>query len=167
MKAKNEFCSRSETVESFVLNPQYPVDSKTAVSISKLAHSLSHHEEAVHVDPQTPVDIDNFLFFEPYKFCNQQCLVDINSEQLQPCTLTPHFVKSVSRTIERFVADFCKVLNVHPDDIAVDSSSNHNHKAERMFQVWQKQTEGTYLCLRQHMDKYSVFSGRNILVCTH
>ena len=166
MKAKNEFCSSSETVESFVPNPQYPVDSKVAVSISKLAHSLTQHEEAVLIDPHTPVDIAHLLYFESYKFCNQQCVVDMYSKQLQPCTLTPQFVKSVSRTIDCSVSDFCKVLEVHPEDIAVDSSS-HYHKAERMFQVWQTQTEGTYQCLRQHMDKYSVFSGRNILVCTH
>ena len=61
MKAKNEFCSSSETVESFVPNPQYPVDSKVAVSISKLAHSLTHHKEAVLVDPHTPVDIAHLL----------------------------------------------------------------------------------------------------------
>ena len=167
MKAKNEFCSSSETVESFVPNPQYPVDSKVSVSVSKLAHSLTHHEEAVLVGPHTPVDVLHLLYFEPYKFCNQQCLVDMYSKQLQPCTLTPQFVKSVSRTIDCSVSDFYKVLKVYPEDIAVDSSSSHYHKAERMFQVWQTQTEGTYQCLRQHMDKYSVFSGRNILVCTH
>ena len=167
VKAKNEFCSSSETVESFVPNPQYPVDSKVTVSVSKLAHSLTHHKEAVLVDPHTPVDIAHLLYFESYTFCNQQCLVDMYSKQLQPCTLTPQFVKSVSRTIDCSVSDFCKVLEVHPEDIAVDSSSSHYHKAERMFQVWQTQTEGTYRCLRQHMDKYSVFSGRNILVCTH
>ena len=166
MNAKNEFCSSSETVESFIPNTQYPVDSKVAVSISKLAHSLTHHNEAILVDPHTPVDIAHLLYFESYKFCNQQCLVDMYSKQLQLYTLTPQFVKSISHTIDCSVSDFCKVLKVHPEDIAVDSSS-HYHKAERMFQVWQTQTEGTYQCLRQHMDKYSVFSGRNILVCTH
>ena len=163
MKAKNEFCSSSETVESFVLNPQYPVDSKVAVSVSKLAHSLTHHEEAVLVDPHTPVDVSHLLYFESYKFCNQQCLVDMYSKQLESCKLTPQFIENAASSISR-VDDFCTVLNVPLHKVAVDGAY---HKAERMFQVWQTQTEGTYQCLRQHMDKYSVFSGRNILVCTH
>ena len=33
-----------------------------------------------------------------------------------------------------------------------------------MFLEWQTQSDGTYQCLRQYMDKYSIFSGRNILV---
>ena len=162
-KAKNEFCSSSETVESFVPNPQYPVDGKVAVSISKLAHSLFQHEEAVLVDPHTPVDIAHLLSFESYKFCNQQCLVDMYYKALESCKLTPQFIECAASSIS-CVDDFCKVLNVPLHKVAGDDAY---HKAERMFQVWQTQTKGTYQCLRQHMDKYSVFSGRNILVCTH
>ena len=96
-------------------------------------------------------------------FCNQQCLVDMYYKHLESCKLTPQFIECAASRISH-VDDFCTVLNVPLHKVAGDDAY---HKAERMFQVWQTQTEGTYLCLRQHMDKYSVFSGRNILVCTH
>ena len=121
MKAKNEFCSSSETVESIVPNPQYPVDSKVAVSVIKLAHSLTHHEEAVLVDPHTPVDIAHLLSFESYMFCNQQCLVDMYSKHLESCKLTPQFIECAASRVS-CVDDFCTVMNVSLHKVAVDGA---------------------------------------------
>ena len=105
IKAKIEFCSSSETVESFVPNPQYPVDSKVAASVNKIAYSLTHNDEAVLVDPHTPVDIVDLLFFEPYLFCNQQCLVDVYYKHLESCKLTPQFIEYAASSIS-YVDDF-------------------------------------------------------------
>ena len=159
---KREFCSNAVTVERFIPNPQYPVDSKVSVSLNKIAHSVSSHEEAVMLSPHTPLSITKLLFFEPYIFCNPQCLVDLFCGDLVSCKVTPQFIECISSKIS-CVDDFCTLLNVPLHKIA--SYSSDYDKAVRMFQEWQAHSEGTYQCLRQHMDKYSVFSGRNILVC--
>ena len=167
LNAKVEFCSNTATVEKFIPNPQYTVDVKFAVSLIKLAHALSTHEEAILLTPHTPLDILDLLFFESYMFCNQQCLVDLHNKQLQSYKIiAPQFINYFACSMSH-VDNFCTVLNVPLHKVAVGSSSSDYHKTVRMFQEWQSQSEGTYQCLRQQMDKYSVFSGRNILVGTH
>ena len=168
LKAKHEFCPTTETVELFVPNPQHPVSTELAVSSSKLAHPLCCDEESVLVKSHTPIDITDLLYFEPYLYINKQCLADLYS---MSCPLSPQFIECAASSV--CAVDFCKVfdyfctvLNVPPHKVAVDSRSSDYHKAERMFHVWCTTTEGTYQCLRNQMDEYSVFSGRNIFVST-
>ena len=157
---KREICSNAVTFERFVPNPQYPVESDS-VSLDNIAHSVSIHEDAVMLTLDTPLNITKLLFFEPYMFCNLQCLVDLFCEDLVSFKVTSQFIQCISSKIS-CVDDFCTLLNVPLPKI--DSCSSDYDKAVRMFQEWQAHSEGTYQCLRQHMDKYSVFSGRNILV---
>ena len=93
-------------------------------------------------------------------------MVDLYSEQLVSCEVASSFIESVSSHITS-TDDLCTLLNVPLNKVAVDSSSSGYLKAVRVFQEWQTQSEGTYQCLRQQMDKFSIFSGRNILVCSH
>ena len=163
LNAKAEFCISAKTIELLVPNPQYPADTNSGVSIEKIAQAIYNCKDNVHTSPHDLVSITKLLFFDSYKFCNQQCLVDVYSKQLEYCKVTPQFFEFVASTIS-CVDNFCTVLNVPLHKVAVDSSSSDYHKAVRMFREWQSQSEGTYQCLRQHMDQYSVFSGRNILV---
>ena len=160
---KKEFCNNVATVEKFVPNPQYPINLKLSVSLHKLAHSISRHEEAVLLSVDIPLDITQLVFFEPYMFCNPQCLVDLFCKDLVSCYVSPQFIECISSNIS-CVDDFCTLLNVPLHKVAVASSSSDYDKAVRMFLEWQTQSDGTYQCLRQYMDKYSIFSGRNILV---
>ena len=161
LSIKAEFCSNAETTEHFVPKPTYPVDTTSSISLTDIAHSICCHEDGVLLNKDTPFEIERLLFFEPYKFCNHQCLVDIYSHE--SCKVTQQFIDHVSDNISR-VDDFCKkVLNVPLHKIV--SCSSDCEKAVRMFREWQSQSEGTYHCLRQHMDQYSIFTGRDILVC--
>ena len=168
MLAKQELCSNTITVEMFIPKPTYPVNCDCTVSITKIAYSISKHEDAALANDytRTPVNLNKLLHFEPFALLPQECLSLLISPDSQAHTVTPQFIERAASTFSyiSYIDNFCTVLNVPLHKVAVDGAY---HKAERMFQVWQTQTEGTYLCLRQHMDKYSVFSGRNILVCTH
>ena len=156
--AKREFCANAVTVEKFVPNPQYPVDTTLSVSVHKICHAIASHEDSVMLTSHTPLSLETLLHFEPYSFCTQQCLVDLYSDRLASCKVTSSFIESFSSNITS-VDDFCTLLNVPLRKVAVDSSSSHYHKTVR------KLSEGTYQWLRQQMEKYSIFSGRNILVC--
>ena len=154
--AKREFCANAVTVEKFVPNPQYPVDTTLSASVHKICHSIACHEDSVMLTSHTPLSLKTLLHFEPYSFCAQQCnqcLVDLYSDQLASCKVTSSFIESFSSNITS-VDDFCTLLNVPLHKVAVDSSSSDYHKAVRMFQEWQTQSEGTYQWLRQQMDKY-------------
>ena len=147
LSVKNEFCSNAEAVEKIVLNHTHPVDMKSSVSleITKIADAISRHDDGVHLTAHTLVDLSELLLFEPYKFCTPECLVDIYSNT--PHKVTPHFLECITRNIKR--DDFCSKLNI-------------SQEAVHMFQEW---SQGTYQRLRQQMNQYSVFSGRDILVC--
>ena len=160
---KKEFCDNVVTVEKFVPKPQYPVNLELSVSLQEIAYSISCHEDAVLLSVDTPLDITQLVFFEPYMFCNPQCLVDLFCKDLVSCYVSPQFIECISSNIS-CVDGFCTILNVPLHKVAGDSSSSDYDKAVRMFLEWQTQSDGTYQCLRQYMDKYSIFSGRNILV---
>ena len=160
---KKEFCNNVVIVEKFVPNPHYPVNLELSVSLQEIAYSISCHEDAVLLSVDTPLDITQLVFFEPYMFCNPQCLVDLFCKDLVSCYVSPQFIECISSNIS-CVDDFCTLLNVSLHKVAVDSSSSDYDKSVRMFLEWQTQSDGTYQCLRQYMDKYSIFSGRNILV---
>ena len=112
---------------------------------------------------QDLVPVVKLLHFEPFQFCNLQSLVDLYCDELGSCKVTSSFVESVSSNITS-IDDFCTVLNVPLHKVEVEGGSSDRDKAVRMFQEWQTQSDGTYQCLRGQMDKYSIFSGRNILV---
>ena len=166
LKAKVEFCGSVRTVEEFIPHPQYPVNnSDVSISVEKIAKAICSSRENVQTSPHDLVPVAKLLHFEPYQFCIQQCLVDLYSDQLISCEVTSSFFESVSCNIKS-IDDFCTALNVPLPKVAVDSGSSDYLKAVRMFHEWQTGSEGTYQCLRQQMDKYSIFSGRNILVYT-
>ena len=160
LKAKGELCGSVKTVEEFVPRPQYPVTipCTSAISVECIAQAICSGRKKVHISAHTLIPVSELLCFEPFQFCTHQCLVDLYSKDHLSCNLTSSFIESFSSNITS-VDDFCTLLNVPLHKVAVDSSSSDYHKAVR------KLSEGTYQLLRQQMDKYSIFSGRNILVC--
>ena len=167
---KREFCSHAVLIEEFIPNPQYPVSTQLSVSVDQISHAIASNEDSVLLTLDTPFPISKLLYFEPYQFCNQQALVDLYNQKLFSCKVISSFInlsffKSVSSNVKS-LDDFCTALNVPLPKVAVDSCSSYVDKAEGIFQEWQKKSDGTYQCLRQQMDKYSIFSGRNILVYT-
>ena len=164
LKAKAEFCGSVQTVEEIILHPQYPVNNfDVSISVEKIAKAICRSRENVQVSLHDLVPVAKLLHFEPYQFCNEQCLLYLYSDQLISCKVNSSFIESVSCNVKS-VDNFCIALNVPLPKVAVDSGSSDYLKAVRMFQEWQTGSEGTYQCLRQQMDKYSIFSGRNILV---
>ena len=166
LEAKEEFCGSVKTVEEFVPHPQYPVTipCTSGISVEDIAQAICSGRKKLHLSAHHLIPVSELLCFEPFQFCTPQCLVDLYSEDHLPCKVTSSFIESFSSSITS-VDDFCTLLNVPLHKVAVDSSSSDYHKAVRIFQEWQTQSKGTYQWLRQQMDKYSIFSGRNILVC--
>ena len=166
LKAKGELCGSVKTVEEFVPRPQYPVTipCTSAISVESIAQAICSGRKKVHISAHTLIPVSELLCFEPFQFCTHQCVVDLYSKDHLSRNLTSSFIESFSSNITS-VDDFCTLLNVPLHKVAVDSSSSDYHKAVRVFQEWQTQSEGTYQWLRKQMDKYSIFSGRNILVC--
>ena len=139
LKAKAEFCGSVKMVEEFIPHPQYPVTipSTSGISVKAIAQAICSGRKKVHTSPHDLVPVSELLCFEPLQFCNIQCLVDLYSDKNLFCKVTSSFfVKSISPDISS-LDDFCTLLNI---------------------------SQPTLQYLKQQMDKYSIFSGRNILV---
>ena len=169
LATKEEFCSSTETAEFFIPNPTFPVNTDLSVSFANITHSITRHEEGVITSNNTTIELHQLLHFEPYMYFSTDCLFELYSTHPQSHTLTQQFIESVITSIcstHNFCnafSYFCTMLNV--SQVKIESTSSHTYQQTLgMFQAWQEKTEGTFQCLREHMDKYSVFSGRNILV---
>ena len=140
LKAKAEFCGSVKMVEEFIPHPQYPVTipSTSGISVKAIAQAICSGDKTVyHTSPHDRLPVSELLCFEPLQFCNIQCLVDLYSDKHLFCTVaSSSFVKSISPDISS-LDDFYTFLNI---------------------------SQPTLQCLKQQMDKYSIFSGRNILV---
>ena len=167
--AKEEFCSSTETAESFIPNATFPVNTDISVPLVNVTHSIAHHKEGVIASDNTTIELHHLVYFEPYMYFSTECLFDLYSYHSQPHKLTQNFIESAITSIGRkrnfsnVFSYFCTILNVSQLKIQSTSSDPYQQMQE-MFKSWQEKTEGTFQCLRQHMDKYSVFAGRNILV---
>ena len=167
LSVKRDFCNNTEAVEMLVPNPQYPVNSEFNVALRSVAVSVAQHNVAALVNDsaRTPLMIHALLHFEAYSFFPQERLYDIcNSTH----SVSPQFIECAATrlaSVDDFcttVDDFCTMLRVPIHRI--ESSSSKYQKVVEMFRVWQTRCEGTYQCLRQCLDEYSVFAGRSPLV---
>ena len=167
LSVKRDFCNNTEAVEMLVPNPQYPVNSEFNVASRSVAVSVAQRNVAALANDsaRTPLMIHALLHFEAYSFFPQECLYDIfNSTH----SVSPQFIECAATrlaSVDDFcttVDDFCTMLRVPIHRI--ESSSSKYQKVVEMFRVWQTRCEGTYQCLRQYLNEYSVFAVRSPLV---
>ncbi len=178
-----------ETVESFsqfenlnviesVIDPNYvaknPLKSPPLVNIKDIAAAVSSNKKLIRSTRQFALSFEHLLKFEPYAGLDPTIIQCIHSE------------KNVKKDIEissGFISYFADQV-ADPDsedrDQAVRNSrmyrrilshsnvkvhsSSPKQEVVQALETWRDETEGTYSCLRETLNKYSVFSGRNPLV---
>ena len=171
LTAKKEFCGNTETSELFIPNPTFPVNTDIFVPLANVTHSIARHKEDVISSNKTMIELHHLLQFEPYMYLPTECLSDLYSAHSETRSLTTSFITLFSDAIVEKSAnhfytvfnDFCTMLGV--SSIKIKSTRSQPYQqSHQMLEEWKEKSDGTLQCLREHMDKYSVFSGRNILV---
>ena len=66
--AKEEFCSSTETSESFIPNATFPVNIDISVPLISVMHSIAHHKEGVITSDNTTIELQHLVYFEPYMY---------------------------------------------------------------------------------------------------
>ena len=80
--AKEEFCSSTESSESFIPNASFPVNTDISVPLVNTTHSIAHHKEGVIASDNTAIELQRLVYFEPYMyFPRNVCLI---------CTVVSH-----------------------------------------------------------------------------
>ncbi len=172
LKTVKDVCPNIVVVESLI-NPQevvsHPLKPSSEISlvrVTDLAVAVISKKKAVYLALSK-----RLLQFEPYTGLDLNTLQCIHSdknimkdEQISNAFVC-HFASQILDPISSFMyrrilsqsrASNIKILSVSPRQEVVQA-----------FETWRSETEGTYSCLRETLNKYSVFTGRNPLVSVH
>ena len=176
LSAKDDLCSRVPTSESF-LHPldstSYPLKSITEAryaSCSEIAKAVAAGKKNVVDQSHRVMALETLLSFDPYACLGEDILRELFDEG------NPNYQKVVSNKFLYRIADrvhqkkdtFIQLFNL-PTTLLHDrmyhAAEGPTHKLVEVFRLWRECSEGTYQCLRRELDHFSVFAGRNPLVC--
>ena len=167
LAAAREFCSKVSTVESFI-NPsdttQYPLKPTSQLAlynISDVATAVAKGVPAVVNDSGTSVFLDSLLSFEPYADLGEANLRELFSEEKQRL-----IIFSIADCIPDENTEMIKKI-FKPSPTQLRERMSGGSIASPVYHVldmWRDSCEGTYQCLREKLDQFSAFAGRNPLV---
>ena len=171
LECVEEFCPRISTVESFIeaSSPlEYPFElnyERIICNVKDLAEALvSNCENPSVVFPYgNSIPAESFFSFEPYAEIEASILQELldkdNDNKLIPDAFLLGFVGNISNNIELLIKMFresahvplgCSRINLYQEIV------NWRNKSETELR--------TYKDLREKLNRYSVFAGRNVLV---
>ena len=172
LQCTRDFCPQIKTVESFI-DPseatKFPIKFIPEIprfNLQKIAEAIvkfsDHHPLSV-VSSRRTILLDRLVIFEPYAEIGQAMLKNLHSYQNDDVNIISNQVLEtlclkLSRKANLFVKIFkeCQLLHsTTPEDLLT------------VLQQWRDGCEGTYKCLKEKLDQYSVFAGRNILVSSY
>ena len=172
LDAKEELCCVVTMDESFI-------DSSThqPFTICELAEAILENESILVSQPgQKMVEIDQLLYFEPYNCLSGEMLRELvaESENSSDKSVSEAFVDEVSKISHRKMDQLKQVLGIDKYSTKFQAAlarappfqrDQPEYQCKLVFQVWKENTQSpTYGALRLALDKYSVFSGRNLMV---
>ena len=173
LQCVQDFGSNIETVESFI-NPseatEFPLKSPVSSEIPQ--YSLQNIAEAIvkctDYDIDSPsvvsstgtVSLDCLLTFEPYVELGIAALKKLcTSENDNEKKVSDSFLEHLSHKLSKKANLFYKLFKP-----SSHLSSSTSEDLFTLLQTWRDECNGTYKCLKQKLDQFSVFAGRNVLV---
>ncbi len=186
-------CTICETVECFgrnvnviesVIDPdevvKHPLKNPSdlpLVNIKDIAAAVSFNRGTIKSTQQIAFAFKHLLQFEPYAGLDQTTIQCIHSDK------NPKKNEKISGAfISHFASQIAEPENEYPDEVARNSRTyrkilshsracggrsqlvSSRHEVFQALETWRSETEGTYSCLRETLNKYSIFIGRNPLV---
>ena len=161
--AKEKLCPKVSTKE-FVLHPsqvrEYPLKSpaeRDLISIIEVSRAVVEGDPGAVNAFGKITRLEEMLSFEPYYCLGERNIREVFSDQnLEPVSDT--FIHSLARCDSEKAKQFEKLLV--PSGLAVGSSLSMG----QVLRQWRDNSQGTRKCLRETLDQFSVFAGRNPLV---
>ena len=167
LKAAEEFCSSITMVESFI-DPyeckQYPLKPPSQLKLFSALNTsraiLDARPSTTVVSPTGTILLENLIQCEPYAGLGKVILREIFENQDQDTEVIPDaFLTQFSEAKidhELFIKMFDPEHEVQNAATAQDSLS--------ILNTWRTECTGTYKSLREKLDKFSIYAGRNPLV---
>ena len=171
LSAKKEFCPTVSTSEYFIhpddatQYPLKPFPELTLVTCTEIRKAVAECEPAALDTQHSPRVLEALLHYEAFAHLGTAILQELFDEHSPTYTqvVSDHFlnqiaksthVHHVSRSLTRVLCPFEPPL------------SDSIQETIRILRLWRSQSSGTYQVLREKLDRFSVFAGRNPLVST-
>ena len=144
------------------------------VNIKDIAAAVSSNRIMIKSTQQNGLTFKHLLQFEPYAGLDQTTIQCIHSDKN-----TKKDEKISGAFIYHFANQISDPDNEEQDQVVRNSSMyrrilspsivkiplvSPRQEVVQALETWRSETEGTYSCLRENLNKYSVFTGRNPLV---
>ena len=182
LKAKDEFCPRVSTLESFIhpddlQYPPKPGNETVLFHMSGIAQTVVEMNLCVHDDSDVGeiISTEELLLFEPYCDVGKNLIALLFDQKNEDLKVSEAFIHNIATSIinnndpkylERKKDLLLKILEPQSTEHMLYELKGYDPEIpvlqfKRLFQVWCSHSEGTYGHLRRELDKYSIFCGRN------
>ena len=175
LNARKEFCPRVSSVEALI-HPKdiihYPLKPATKLrlfSIAELTKAIIGSKPCVVGESGPPMNLEKLLYYEPYAHLKESILQRI-FEQPPNCEkeVSDAFLYEMADCIHTKMDYFVKMLKPQASmlqNLIDQAPPGSTHAIVRVFQLWRlRSSQGSYHCLRNELDQFSMFAGRNPLV---
>ena len=169
----SELCAKVSTVEYFIDPSEtktYPVDPKTIFSAQDVYNAIVlRSAKSVYIVSESgeSLPLESLLIFEPYSYVGSCTLSNMfpTDDSLSNVAIPERSIALLAKNFAQKEDVFLKLLsgNKEQADVSKVMPSRQEDLASLLLR-WKADCEGTYHCLRQMFDRYSVCAGRNLLV---
>ena len=178
LAALREFCPKVVTAES-IIDPtelsQYPpkgTSELTLFPLSAVAKSVVAGKSSVVSMSVKSLSLESLLLFEPYADLGEPILRNLFDYQEPSPKVTQSDLMDIgTQFLKRIENRRDLILELFPMDryLLAERMTNAGvrspeYEIVRVLLHWREGCEGTYQCLREKLDQFSAFAGRNPLV---
>ena len=176
LAATREFCSKVSTIESFINNsdttqyPLKPTSQLTLCVVPDIATAVAEGVPSIVHDTGKPISLDSLLSFEPYADLGEPILRHLFNKDspMYSDRVSDVFISEIAERIPKKKEIIKALFKPKATELAKRMSKAAYVSAEyeitQILYIWRDSCEGTYQCLREKLDQFSVFAGRNPVV---
>ena len=180
-RIKDKVCS-GITPKEYLLHPHclttYPMSMLSRIPMLQVAKSILHKKYSVPLDDETLshtpgypfLPVEELLFFEPCHCLGIKLLKEIFNPQCRDESAVPeNIIQNLSKCMAEKWQYLACILQVPLFEVEHDCESHDNiQKCRKALALWKEESSsGTYGSLRRNLSHYSIFAGRNPLVCVY
>lgn len=170
LAAVSDLCSKVSITEYFIDPSQalsYPVHATKLYCVNEISKQIARFAVSsstyIVAESGETISIKALLTFEPYAVLDKQIISKLfGKEDTLNEYIHDHKLSSIHHAISNCDTESCVIFgNIF------DESSRASRNPAQLLQVlklWRSSCAGTYNCLHQKLDQYSIIGGRNLLV---
>jgi len=172
LQVRSEFCPKV-AVDEFLLRPSdsqdYPLKPSSELALittAELAKAVIKETTGVLDIAGNGISIANLLDFEPYAYLGERIIHELFDEQNPSYNeqLSDDFLYCIANKNYHVFNHVKKMLNLPAASVEFHISKappGEAHQMAHLLRCWKERSEGSRQCLRQKLDEFSVFTGRN------